>query len=227
MNYDNGGNILAPQDEGLLTNAFEKIFKLTTNNKGRFHHVSVETVKHLLSGCPKLLAEGRYTTRHNNVCRVIHCRLCQEYIFQIQSGSWKHNLQPLLEIQDVRITYDTIVRASRHVTDSTGTPDTVVMKKMSGKVYIIDVCVPNDYGMGTQKREQVVKYQYLKNHIADTYNLQPVEIIPVVIRATVLMRTNLKKKIYTTSILTYNLRHSVKLCTNDMEPRKLRFCDPP
>ena len=193
MNYDNERIILAAQDEGLLTNGLKKIFKLTTNDKCRFCQDSVETVNHLLSGCPKLLAEGRYTTRHNNVCRVIHWRLCQEYGFQTPDVSWKHNPQPLLENQKARITYDTIVPASRHVTDSAVRPDIVVMDKCSRKGYIIDVCVPNDYGMGRQEREKVVKYQDLKNDMADTYNLQPVDIIPVVIGATGLMKTNLQK----------------------------------
>ena len=67
------------------------------------------------------------------------------------------------------------------------------MDKCSRKGYIIDVCVPNDYGMGRQEREKVVKYQDLKNDMADTYNLQPVDIIPVVIGATGLMKTNLQK----------------------------------
>ena len=71
MNYDNKRIILAAQDEGLVTIGLKKTFKLTANGKCRFCQDSVETVNHLLSGCRKLLAEGRYTTRNNNVCKVI------------------------------------------------------------------------------------------------------------------------------------------------------------
>ena len=67
------------------------------------------------------------------------------------------------------------------------------MDKITGKGYIIDVCVPNDGGIGRQEREKVVKYQDLKNDMADTFNLQPVEVIPVVISATGLMKKNLQK----------------------------------
>ena len=59
--------------------------------------------------------------------------------------------------------------------------------------YVIDVCVPNDYGMARQEREKIVKYQDLKNDIADTHGLQPVDVIPVVIGATGLMKQNLQK----------------------------------
>ena len=46
------------------------------------------------------------------------------------------------------------------------------------------------YHTGRQEREKVVKYQDLKNDVADTYNyiLQPVDIIPVVNGATGLMK---------------------------------------
>ena len=39
----------------------------------------------------------------------------------------------------------------------------------------------------------MVKDRDLKNNMADTHNLQPVDIIIVVIRATGLMKTNLQK----------------------------------
>ena len=192
LKFDNERIILAAQDEGLLTNGLKKIFKMTDNDKCRFCKESVETVNHLLSGCPKLLAEGRYTTRHNNVCRVIHWRLCQKYGFNTAEVSWKHNPQPFLENQNAMITYDSVVPSSRHITNGAVRPDIVVMDKRTKRGYIIDVCVPNDYGMARQELEKVVKYQDLKNDIADTYHLQPVDVVPVVIGATGLMKQNLQ-----------------------------------
>ena len=111
------------------------------------------------------------------------------YGFQSPDVSWKHNPQPLLENQKARITFDTIVPASRHVVK----PDIIVMDKCSRIGYIIDLCVPNDYGMRRQEREKVVKYQDLINDMADTCNLQPVDIIPVALVAMGLMKTNLQK----------------------------------
>ena len=46
--------------------------------------------------------------------------------------------------------------------------------------------------MARQEREKIVKYQDLKNDIADTHDLQPVDVIPVVIGATGLMKQNLQ-----------------------------------
>ena len=109
--------------------------------------------------------------------------------------AWKHKPQPFLENQNAKITYDAIIPAARHITNSALRPDIVVIDKRTGKGYIIDVCVPNDYGLGRQEREKVLKYQDLKNDMQDTYHLRTVDIIPIIIGATGLMKRNLQNYI--------------------------------
>ena len=55
--------------------------------------------------------------------------------------------------------------------------------------------MPNDYGIGRQERETFVKFEDLKNDISDTYSLQPVDIVPIVIGATGAMKRNLQNYI--------------------------------
>ena len=98
MNYDNEKIILVAHDGRLFTIGIRKIFKC------RFCQDSVATVNPLVSGYLKLLAERRYTTRNNNVCRVIQWKLCQDYSFQTPDVSWKQNPQPLLEMAEKRMT---------------------------------------------------------------------------------------------------------------------------
>ena len=71
LKFDSERIILAAQDDRPNEWAEEDIQanEPTDNDKCRFCHESVETVNRLLSGCPKLLTEGRYTTINNNVCR--------------------------------------------------------------------------------------------------------------------------------------------------------------
>ena len=195
LKFDGERIILTAQDGGLLTNYLKKLFKMTDNDKCRFCHDNVETVDHLLSGCLKLMAEGWYTTRHNKVCRVIHWRLCQEYGFNTHDVSWKHEPQSHMENHLAKITYDAIIPTSRHIPNGAVRPDIFLEDKSTRKGYIIDVCVPNDYRMGVQEQEKVSKYQHLKNAIADTYNLNPVDIIPVVMGATGMMKKNLQRYI--------------------------------
>ena len=100
-----------------------------------------------------------------------------------------------MENQYAKITYDAPIPAARHVTNGAVRPDIVVLDKRDRRGYIIDVCVPNDYGLARQEVEKVTKYQPLKNDIGDTYRFKPVDIIPIVIGATGVMKRNLESYI--------------------------------
>ena len=50
----------------------------------------------------------------------------------------------------------------------------------------------NDYGLNRAEREKVTKYQHLKNDLRDTWSLKNIEVIPVVVSATGLMKNNLQ-----------------------------------
>ena len=52
------------------------------------------------------------------------------------------------------------------------------------------VCVPND--LRKTEREIVTKYQDLKNALIVTWNLNSIEVIPVIIGATGVMKDNSK-----------------------------------
>ena len=53
--------------------------------------------------------------------------------------------------------------------------------------------MPNDYGLNRAEREKHNKYQDLMNDLRKTWSLSDVEIIPVVIGATGLIKNNLKQ----------------------------------
>ena len=55
--------------------------------------------------------------------------------------------------------------------------------------------VPNDFGINRAEREKVNKYQDLKNDLRQTWELENIEIIPVIVGATGLMKTNLKSNL--------------------------------
>ena len=69
----------------------------------------------------------------------------------------------------------------------------MIWDKTNRTAKIIDVCVPNDFGLNRAEREKVTKYQHLKNDLRDTWNLKEAEVIPVVVGATGVMKTSLKK----------------------------------
>ena len=97
-----------------------------------------------------------------------------------------------MENERARLTYDVIIPTARHIANGAVKPDILLMDKTTGKGYMIDVCVPNDFQIETQERRKVVKYQDLKNAVKDTYSLESVEVIPVIIGATGIMKKNLQ-----------------------------------
>ena len=72
-------------------------------------------------------------------------------------------------------------------------PDLVVWDKLTRKALIIDVSVPSDYGLNRAERDKISKYQALKNDLRSTWNLRSAEVIPVIVGATGLQKTNLTK----------------------------------
>ena len=190
LDYDGERMILAAQDQGLYTNGLKKAIGLIQSDSCRFCHDGVESPSHILSACKVQLGEGRYTTRHNKVCRILHWRLCHHYGLPAGDVSWKHEPPPFLENHQVRITYDRSIPVARHITDGALRPDLVIVDKESNSALIVDVSVPSDYGISRQEREKVIKYQDLKNDMKDTYNLTTVEVIPIILGATGVLKTN-------------------------------------
>ena len=94
LGYENEKIILAAQDQGLMTNGFKKMAKISQNDQCRFCHAAVESTSHLVSACQIMLADGHCTARHNKVCRYIHWAICNHYKIDTQPV-WLHEPQPL------------------------------------------------------------------------------------------------------------------------------------
>ena len=56
----------------------------------------------------------------------------------------------------------------------------------------IEVSVPSDYGLNAAERKNVTKYQDLKNDLRQTWELDDIEIVPIIIGATGLLKDNFK-----------------------------------
>ena len=76
-------------------------------------------------------------------------------------------------------------------------PDLVVWDREKKTAKIIEVTVPNDFGLNRAERQKLLKN--LKNALRETWDLDDACIIPVVVGATGLIKTNLKA--YLDSIL--------------------------
>ena len=193
VGFDGERILIGAQDQGLMTNGFKKMAGLSQNDQCRFCHSGVESTSHLLSNCEILLADGHYTARHNRVCRYLHHRICNHYGLLTESKVWLHEPKPVTANDRVTVFYDHIIRPGRFIENSAIKPDIVVWDKLTRKALIIDVSVPSDYGLNRAERDKVSKYQALKNDLKTTWNLCSAEVIPVIVGATGLQKTNLVK----------------------------------
>ena len=189
-NYERG--ILAAQDQALMTNGFKKMAGLSQDDQCRFCHEAVESGNHLVSGYKILLADGHYTKRHNKVCRYLHWSICKEYNIETKPV-WLHEPAMTTAQDDIVIFYDKPLHCGRYIDGGAIKPDIVVWHRTEKWAKIIEVSVPNDFGLNRVEREKQNKYQDLKHDLRDTWDLEEIEIIPVIIGATGLVKKNLSE----------------------------------
>ena len=187
LGFDGERMIIAAQDQGLMTNGFKKMCGISGNDQCRFCKSAVESTSHLVSGCKTLLAEGHYTHRHNKVCKYLHWKICQANEIQTKE-IWNPEPTPVTTKNQVTIFYDKEIKAGRYIENSAIKPDIVIWDKEKRTAQIIEVNVPNDFGLNRGEREKVLKYQDLKNDLKDTWHLDHVDIVPVIIGATGMIR---------------------------------------
>merc|ERR1711879_482979 len=105
---------------------------------------------------------------------------------------WLHEPQPVTATDDVTIFYDKEIPAGRYIDNGAIKPDIVVWDRQSRSALIIDVSVPNNFGINRAEREKVAKYQDLKNALKDEWQLKDITVIPVIVGATGLIKDNLQ-----------------------------------
>ena len=190
LGYNDERVILAAQDQALMTQGFKKMAGLSQDDQCRFCHEAVESGNHLMSGCKILLADGHYTKRHNKVCRYLHWSICKEYNIETQPV-WLHEPAPTTSQDDIVIFYDKPLHCGRYIEGGAIKPDIVVWNRTTKWAKIIEVSVPNDFGLNRMEREKVNKYQDLKHDLRDTWDLDEIEIIPIIVGATGLVKNNI------------------------------------
>ena len=170
---------------------------ISGNDQCRFCQAAVESVSHLTSACQTLLADGHYTARHNKICRYLHWKICREYNIETKEKVWEHEPDPVTSNGNVTIYYDKEIPTGRYIEGGAIKPDIVIWNKAEKTAKIIEVTVPNDFGLNRAERHKITKYQDLKNDLKSTWALKEIVIIPVVVGATGVIKKNLKQYLQT------------------------------
>lgn len=172
--------ITAAQDQALNTKSHQaRIMKISNDPMCRMCKNNEETVSHLLSGCSKL-AGTDYTTRHNEVGKILHRNICTQYEIQTSEQYWRHQPQSVTENEKVKLLWNFEIQTDRRI--QARRPDIVLIDKTKKKATIIDIAVPDDRNINNKEKEKITKYQDLCLEIKRMWNVKA-EVVPIVIGA--------------------------------------------
>ena len=138
-----------------------------------------ETMAHLVAGC-KVLANGHYKERHNEVAKIVHWSLCRKYNVETVEQWWKHAPEAVTETEKVKILWDFSIRTDNYI--QANKPDIVVVDKREKTCLIIDIACPLDANIQEKEKEKSVKYQDLRRELEQLWKVKA-RVVPVVVGA--------------------------------------------
>ena len=130
--------------------------------------------------------------RHDKVGKKIHWLLSKKYNLQCTDKWYQHSPEPFVENEEVKTLWDFMIQTDRVIEHRR--PDIVVVEKIGGKCFVIDIAVPGDHNVRQKELEKKTKYEDLKIEIARLWNKE-VSVIPIVVGALGTLTANLKKNL--------------------------------
>lgn len=186
------GFIIAAQDQSLVTRLYQhQIVKDGTDPKCRLCNQYMESVDHIVSGCP-VLAKKEYLDRHNKLASYIHWNICKKRDFNVAAKWYEHVPQQVMDNDNVTILWDMPIHTDREI--AANRPDIIIKDKDERVCFLIDVAVPNDNNAGIKELEKRSKYKDLEIEIARMWDMKVIN-IPIVIGALGLIRKGMSKNV--------------------------------
>ena len=109
------GFLIAAQDQALRTNVIKaKISKVTEDTKCRLCKEKDVTIDHLISLCIKI-AQTNYKEHHNKVASMLNWNLCKKYHLPAFENWWEHNVEKVLQNEEVKILWDFKIQTDKHL----------------------------------------------------------------------------------------------------------------
>ena len=147
------GMIMAAQDQALRTRYIGKeIDKEDISAECRLCNERNETVSHIVSEC-KMLAQNHYKNwRHDKIAQILHWKLCQLYCFDCSEKWYEHEIEKVLENDDVKILWDFKIQTDKVLEHSR--PDITIHKKAKKECILVDVACPFDTRVKEKEEEK-------------------------------------------------------------------------
>ena len=105
------------------------------------------------------------------------------------NNHWEHNPNNIEENNIILLLYDYNIPTDAHVTNNK--PDIVIHNKQENSCIIIEVGVPSDGGVSAYESEKEQKYERLKYELRRIWNIDRIEIVPVIVGATGIIKKSL------------------------------------
>lgn len=168
------------------------------DEKCRRCHKITETIEHITSACTNL-AQIEYTTRHDNVCKIIHKALAEKHNLIENTNPWyKYKPQTVTENEHTKLYWNRDIHTDHTITHNR--PDITLTDKKTKTTYLIDISIPNTYNLQQKHAEKITKYIPLAEEIQQIWHQNKVVIVPIIISATGIIPKQLHEGIRTLNL---------------------------
>jgi len=174
------GMVQAAQDQCLKTRNYEyAIMKTIPRNKAncRICNDHLETIDHVLSGCPTL-ARTSYIERHNRVVKYVHYSICKNKKLETAASRYHQQLRPLTANERYRLYWEYSVPTDLQV--GANRPDLLLVDEVRRSAWIVDISIPSDANVTKKFSEKKAKYFPLQRELKRLWNLEEVQVVPVI-----------------------------------------------
>lgn len=209
------GFVCGIMDEVIKTNNYRKyIIKDGTLDICRACHQPGESIRHVISGCPRL-ANGEYLHRHNQVARIIHQQLALKYsLVSTEVPYYRYMPEAVLQNDHATLYWDRSIITDRTIVANK--PDIVLIDRSTRKAILVDIAVPHDVNLVKAENDKQTKYLDLAREITDMWDVDSATIVPIVVSANGLIAKTLDqhlKKLALGSWVGGQIQKAVLLCT--------------
>ena len=157
---------------------------------------------------------------------MLHWNLCKKYHLLASDKWWEHNIEKVLQNEEVNILWDFKIQTDKHLAHNL--PDITVVEKK--QMWLIEVAISGDCRINQKEVEKITKYQDLKVEVERLWE-KKATVVPVMIGALEAILRDLVKHLKTLGldkISLSQLQKAVLLHGNSSHPAKipLRFLGP-
>ena len=126
--------------------------------------------------------DDKYLEGHDNICKYIHVFLLLEHGFIENYIPWyQHEPKQVAENNPTKIMWNFSIQTDHELTNNK--PDINLVHKINKTANLTEVAFPNDYNICNKRLQKIESYTNLSGEIKTFWNLNKVQINPVIVSA--------------------------------------------